>query len=547
MIFYFPKIKVNDDRLCWTALASLIPWFVVNNYFSSAIDSKFICNLFSIGGLVGAFVLSIVVPYYLAVSRSVSLLPRSSSVFNIELDHLESILRNKDGFEAYRKFLTSEFSVENLYFWLEIEKFRDFKEKSIKHYFGLMNEKSLGGNFHRKSADAVHSPIMNSFANVYVQGDAKHSMDNNGVYDPRVINIPEQMNVIRELCTQIHNKYICPGSPYQVNLPSGIYDSLQNQLAQNWQQECCLLKEDCSRFYSYFCEQVEVIQEKQVQSINRKESSCLTTPSLDSGHPSTVQESALSGQLLISDTADTQLNSKVGDSTSSILKSQVFSSSELKQDFDVHFILLDQMSSSNIVQDTVLSLSSQSALKAVSSSTESSTLCEEKLREGCSYLPGVVTYSSLLHNSDVQDYQLSSSDCTNKSVKLPSESKKGTSFSQLDSQSTTYSSYSFQPFVDTNHLESEAPPSLLSLQNLASSMKVKPSDILSKQTAVLVMASVENLPWRSVYDEAQRSILQLMENDSFIRFRGSNGYLELVELHKNRRREKQILDSANFS
>jgi len=211
------------------------------------------------------------------------------------------------------------------------------------------------------------------------------------------------------------------------------------------------------------------------------------------------------------------------------LQLQVSSSSALKQDCDVKFILPDQMSSNSIVQD-------------------SSTLGEEKLKEGCSYLPGVVPYTSLLHNSDVQDYQVSSSVCADRSVKLPNERKVGTSFSQsLDSQSTRYSSYSFQPFVDTGHLESEAPPSLLSLQNLASSMKVSPSNITSEQTAVLVMASVENLPWRSVYNEAQRSILELMENDSFIRFRGSKAYKKFVELLKVRQKERQILASANFA
>lgn len=43
---------------------------------------------------------------------------------SVDIDQLESIVLIPAGFEAFRKFLSAEFSVENLLFWKDIEDFR---------------------------------------------------------------------------------------------------------------------------------------------------------------------------------------------------------------------------------------------------------------------------------------------------------------------------------------------------------------------------------------------------------------------------------------
>jgi hypothetical protein len=48
------------------------------------------------------------------------------------LNNLSAILASPSGFENFKKFLTSEFSVENLLFWAEIEKYRKTKEELQK-------------------------------------------------------------------------------------------------------------------------------------------------------------------------------------------------------------------------------------------------------------------------------------------------------------------------------------------------------------------------------------------------------------------------------
>jgi len=101
---------------------AVIPWFLFNQIYYDINSSVFPFSTLSLLiGLFFAFLNSTMYPlirtYYKPPTVTFAELPQ-------DLDKLESLITTKQGFESFRKFLTAEFSVENLLFYADVEDLR---------------------------------------------------------------------------------------------------------------------------------------------------------------------------------------------------------------------------------------------------------------------------------------------------------------------------------------------------------------------------------------------------------------------------------------
>jgi len=103
------------------ALVVFIPWVMFNAIFDTINDSVFPFSTLAMWiGVSLAFIVSTLVPLF----RSLS--PPDIGLENLpsDLGTLEGLLTDKKGVASFKKFLTKEFSVENILFYEEIEEFR---------------------------------------------------------------------------------------------------------------------------------------------------------------------------------------------------------------------------------------------------------------------------------------------------------------------------------------------------------------------------------------------------------------------------------------
>jgi len=123
-----------------------------------------------------AFILSTIWPLYRSIFQG-GLLDVETVPDN--MDTLTGILSTQTGTDSFKKFLTKEFSVENILFYLEVEDFR------------------------KATKDAIDSGRKDD-------GDA--------------------LTHLMGLAQRVHAKYIMVDSPFQINLPDNIVDQLRSDL-----------------------------------------------------------------------------------------------------------------------------------------------------------------------------------------------------------------------------------------------------------------------------------------------------------------------------
>jgi len=145
-------------------LAAVIPWFIFNTTYADINGRVFPFSTLSLViAMVFAFLTSTIYPlfrtYYKPPEVMMAELPQ-------DLDKLESLLVTKQGFESFRKFLTAEFSVENLLFYADVEELR------------------------------------------------------------KKITLGATIEVLRQENKRLYNKYVISDAPFQVNLPDLIVASI---------------------------------------------------------------------------------------------------------------------------------------------------------------------------------------------------------------------------------------------------------------------------------------------------------------------------------
>jgi len=162
------KIKEELKFTGWTAVSVLIPWILFNFPLTNVNEEVFpFSTFFLVLGVSAAFCVSTLWPLYRSYFA-----PPSIEEANVpeDLTTLQGLLAHKAGIASFKKFLTKEFSVENILFFEEIEEYR--------------KKKKDGG---------------------------------------------EELELIGE-AQRIYAKYIIVDSPFQVNLPDAIVKDLESKL-----------------------------------------------------------------------------------------------------------------------------------------------------------------------------------------------------------------------------------------------------------------------------------------------------------------------------
>jgi len=163
------KIKEEMKITGAMGIFVFVPWIVFNTRVKSINNTVFpFSTLFLVLGASLAFVISTLYPLYR------SLEPPTLEMDNVpeDISSLQGLLANKLGVASFKKFLTKEFSVENILFYEEIE---DYRKKKA-----------------------------------------------NGAEDLELIGEAQR----------IYAKYIIVDSPFQVNLPDHIVKELENKLKE---------------------------------------------------------------------------------------------------------------------------------------------------------------------------------------------------------------------------------------------------------------------------------------------------------------------------
>jgi len=115
------KIKTELKFTGAIAIAAVIPWLLFNDKYKTQNADIFpFSTLALLVAVVFAFGASTLWPLF----RSIYKPPQVDLDVPENLDHLHALILSQDGFESFRRFLTSEFSVENLLFWVDIEDLR---------------------------------------------------------------------------------------------------------------------------------------------------------------------------------------------------------------------------------------------------------------------------------------------------------------------------------------------------------------------------------------------------------------------------------------
>jgi len=133
------KIK---EELKWTAaigIVCLIPWVIFNSLSSARevnTDTFPFSTLFLLIGVGSALFLSTMWPLYRSYAHVEGALSEDTS----DLTTLQGCLSDKNGLNAFKKFLTKEFSVENILFYEEIEEYRARKRRGAQDPLELLAE-----------------------------------------------------------------------------------------------------------------------------------------------------------------------------------------------------------------------------------------------------------------------------------------------------------------------------------------------------------------------------------------------------------------------
>jgi len=115
------KIKTELKFTGVIAIFAVIPWLLFNDKYKTQNADIFpFSTLALLVAVVFAFGASTLWPLF----RSIYKPPQVDLDVPENLDHLNALILSPDGFESFRRFLTSEFSVENLLFWADIEDLR---------------------------------------------------------------------------------------------------------------------------------------------------------------------------------------------------------------------------------------------------------------------------------------------------------------------------------------------------------------------------------------------------------------------------------------
>ena len=106
------------------AVVAVVPWFIFNNQAEDINNDVFpFSTLFLCLAIGAAFFTSTLWPLY----RSIWAPPKLTGFAVPEnINTLDGLLHEPDGFESFKVFLAKEFSVENILFWAEVEEFRRF-------------------------------------------------------------------------------------------------------------------------------------------------------------------------------------------------------------------------------------------------------------------------------------------------------------------------------------------------------------------------------------------------------------------------------------
>jgi len=162
-----------QSELKWTgaaAMLTIIPWVVFNTAAKDFNDDVFpistLCLLFTVFFL---FVLSTAWPLYRSIWQ-----PPEPLTLAPSLDTLVALLNNEAGLKSFQEFLTKEFSVENLQFFLAVEEYRK----------------------------------------------KKRELEAEGV----------QQMVIQEMTQKLYDKFIVENAPFQVNLPASSLRIIQKAM-----------------------------------------------------------------------------------------------------------------------------------------------------------------------------------------------------------------------------------------------------------------------------------------------------------------------------
>lgn len=124
------KIKTELKFTSILGLIAVIPWAVFNQLFSDVNKDVFPFSTFClIMAAEAAFGASTLWPLYRSIFEG--------QIMAVDVDapdslnSLRNVLLSAEGFEAFKKFLTKEFSVENILFWAEVGQYRKAKKELV--------------------------------------------------------------------------------------------------------------------------------------------------------------------------------------------------------------------------------------------------------------------------------------------------------------------------------------------------------------------------------------------------------------------------------
>ena len=108
---------------CRSGILCVIPWVIFNTAYSDINSNTFpFSTLALLLAILTAFVLSTVWPLYRALYKPP--IPQQDADDTVDCGNLAAQLSTKAGYDNFEKFLTTEFSVENLQFFTQVERVR---------------------------------------------------------------------------------------------------------------------------------------------------------------------------------------------------------------------------------------------------------------------------------------------------------------------------------------------------------------------------------------------------------------------------------------
>jgi len=174
------------EELKWTgllAIAAVIPWLIFNNAAKTVNTTIFpFSTLFVVIAVSIAFLLSTLWPLYRSITQSQATMLDMEAIPD-NMDTLTGILSTPTGIDSFKKFLTKEFSVENILFYLEVEEFRKATKEAI-------------------------------------DSGKKDNQDS--------------LTQLMGLAQRVHAKYIMTDSPFQINLPDNVVEQLKKDLLREF-------------------------------------------------------------------------------------------------------------------------------------------------------------------------------------------------------------------------------------------------------------------------------------------------------------------------